>query len=72
MQDGANQTKTTINFGIRIISDRNSSKTIAIPKTALKNLSDGKFSKICIQLIDENGDRFLKLTPVLDLRRNVT
>jgi len=38
--------QTVIDFGERIISDRNSSKTVAIPKTALVNLSEGKFKKL--------------------------
>ncbi|KAG2477970.1 MAG: hypothetical protein NPMRTH1_820007 [Nitrosopumilales archaeon] len=71
MESSVNQYCTIINFGIRVISNRNSSKTIALPKTALKNLSDGRFSKLSIQLIDENGNKFLKLTPVFDLRRKI-
>jgi len=72
MENSGNPHQTIINFGIRIISDRNSSKTIVIPKTALDNLSDGNFSKLKIQLVYENDQKFLKLTPVFDLKRMYT
>ena len=61
--------QTVIDFGERIISDRNSSKTVAIPKIALVNLSEGKFKKLNIKLIQQNGEKFLKLTPVFDLEK---
>lgn len=58
-----------IEYGTRIISDRNSSKIIAIPKTALQNLSNGKFRKLSIKLVFENGEKFIKLIPVYELER---
>lgn len=62
-------TRTEINFGFRVISDRCTSKIIAIPKTALENLSKNRFKKLQIKLICENGRSFLELTPVLELER---
>jgi len=64
-----NHNQTIIDCGIRVISNRNSSKTIVIPKIALDNLSDGTFSKLKIQLVYEKGQKFLKITPVFDLKR---
>ena len=58
-----------IEYGTRTISDRNSSKIIAIPKTALQNLSNAKFRKLSIKLVFENGEKFIKLIPVYELER---
>lgn len=63
----SNQNRTEIDFGSRVISDRCTSKIIAIPKTALQNLSDSRFKKLRIKLICENGKKYLELTPVLEL-----
>jgi len=62
--------RTEIQFGERVISDRGTSKIIAIPKTALDNLSKNRFKKLQIKLICENGRNFLELTPVLELERS--
>lgn len=61
--------RTEINFGTRVISNRCSSKIVAIPKTALENLSEGRFKKLQIKLICENNRTFLELTPVFDLEK---
>ena len=66
MDDLSNPQQTVVDFGIRIISDRNSSKIIALPKTALSNLSEGKFSKLNVKLVQQSGEKYLKLTPVVD------
>ena len=71
MDDLSNPQQTVVDFGVRIISDRNSSKTIALPKTALSNLSEEKFYKLSIKLVQQSGEKFLKLTPVFDLRRSI-
>ena len=59
--------RTEIDFGTRIIGIRCTSKILAIPRTALENLSKNKFKKLQIKLICENGENYLKLTPVFDL-----
>ena len=56
-----------IDFGIRKIRKQQFSYTIALPLIALKNCTDGRFTKFSVKLIQENGERFLKLTPVFDL-----
>ncbi len=58
-----------IEYGTRIISDRNSSKIIAIPKIALQNLSNAKFRKLSIKLVFENGEKFIKMVPVYELKK---
>lgn len=61
--------RTEITFGTRVISDRCTSKVIAIPRVALENLSQGKVRKLQIKLIHENGRTFLELTPILELEK---
>jgi len=51
-------------FGIRTISNQNFSKMVALPKTALKNCSNDKILKVNVKLVQNNGEKFLKLTPV--------
>ncbi|MEX0861598.1 hypothetical protein [Nitrosopumilus sp.] len=50
----------TTDFGTRKISSQNFSKVIAIPKTALANL--GRSSTMNVELVQENGEKFLKLS----------
>ncbi len=64
-----NSNCTEIDFGTRVVSDRCTSKIIAIPKTALENLAERKFKKLRIKLICENGKKCLELTPVLGLEK---
>ncbi|MGY5148424.1 MAG: hypothetical protein ACW9W4_10540 [Candidatus Nitrosopumilus sp. bin_7KS] len=51
----------TTDFGTRKISNQNFSKVIAIPKTAVKNL--GTSTRVKVELVQENGEKFLKLSP---------
>lgn len=51
-------------FGTRAISNQNFSKVVALPKTALENC--GNPTLLNVKLVQENGAKFLKLTPVED------
>ena len=53
----------TIDFGSRKICNQNKSKVIAIPKLALANLNSSS-SKVRVELVQEKGKRFIKLSPV--------
>ena len=53
-----------IDFGNRAVSNQNYSKMVALPKTALKNCTNDKIMKVNVKLVQNNGERFLKLTPV--------
>lgn len=57
-------TSMVTDFGIRKISNQNFSKVIAIPKTALVNCGSSRTSKLRVELVQEKGHRFIKLTPV--------
>lgn len=48
-------------FGIRAVSNQNFSKVVALPKIALENC--GNPTHLNVKLIQENGVKFLKLTP---------
>jgi len=63
-----NETKKFIvDFGIRKLYDRQYSVVITLPKQAIKNCSDGEFRKVNVQLVSENGEKYLKLIPHFDL-----
>jgi len=51
-------------FGTRAISNQNFSKMVALPKQALANCGTGKTMRVNVKLVDDNGERFLKLTPI--------
>lgn len=51
-------------FGIRSISSQNFSKIVALPKQALANCNPGKNMKVHVSLVQGNGEKYLKLTPV--------
>ncbi len=53
-----------IEFGNRKISNQNSSKIVALPKIALANCCSGKADEVNIQLVQQNGEQFLKLIPL--------
>ena len=63
-QTKVNTSPMVTNFGIRKISNQNFSKVIAIPKTALANCGSSRTSKLKVELVQEKGQRFIKLTPV--------
>jgi len=59
-----NSEPTVIDFGTRKVSNQNFSKMVALPKTALKNCSPDKDMHVNVKLVQGNGEKFLKLTPV--------
>jgi len=56
-----NTNTMTTDFGERKIVGQNFSKMVSIPKTALTNL--GRSSSLKVELVQENGEKFLKLSP---------
>ena len=55
-----------IDFGNRILNKMNFSKTICLPKQALKNLDLEEGDSMKVELIQDEDERFLKLTPVIE------
>ena len=54
-----------IDFGIRILNKMNFSKTICLPKQALKNLDLEEGDSLKVELVQDEDEKFLKLTPVI-------
>jgi len=54
-----------IDFGNRILNKMNFSKTICLPKQALKNLDLEEGDSLKVELVQDEYEKFLKLTPVL-------
>ena len=54
-----------IDFGNRILNKMNFSKTICLPKQALKNLDLEEGDSLKVELVQDEDEKFLKLTPVL-------
>jgi len=59
-----NSEQAVIDFGTRKISNQNFSKMIAIPKDALRNCGDGKAMEVKVKLVQQNGEKFIKLIPI--------
>ena len=51
-------------FGTRKISNQNFSKMIAIPKTALINCGGKDTTEVDVKLVQQDGEKFIKLTPI--------
>lgn len=63
-QKAIHDSPVVMNFGTRKISDQNFSKMIALPKTALANCSREEIARVNVQLVQDNGEKYIKLTPV--------
>ena len=55
-----------IDFGNRILNKMNFSKTICLPKQALKNLGVIEGDSLKVELVQDEDETFLKLTPVIE------
>nr|AIF06857.1 hypothetical protein [uncultured marine thaumarchaeote KM3_196_F10] len=55
-----------IDFGNRILNKMNFSKTICLPKQALKNLDVEEGDSLKVELVQDEDEKFLKLTPVFE------
>ena len=55
-----------IDFGERTLNKMNFSKTICLPKQALKNLDLEEGDSMKVELIQDEDEKFLKLTPVIE------
>ena len=41
---------------------------VAIPKDALRNCGDGKAMAVKVKLVQQNGERFIKLVPICEAK----
>ena len=51
-------------FGDRTISSQNFSKIVTLPKTALTNCGAEETTKVNVKLVQDNGEKYIKLTPI--------
>ena len=51
-------------FGTRQISQQNFSRIVALPKMALQNCGLDTSNQVNVKLVQDNGKKFLKLTPI--------
>ena len=58
-------------YGIRKISNCNFSKIIAIPKNALLNFGGENINQVDVKLVQQDGEKFLKLTPIAEKKKGV-
>jgi len=56
-----NHVPVETDFGIRQVSHQNFSRIVALPKLALQNC--GIDSQVSVKLIQQDGEKFLKLSP---------
>ncbi len=59
-----NNPQAVIYFCNRKISNQNFSKMVALPKDALRNCGNGKAMSVNVKLVQDNGKKYLKLTPI--------
>lgn len=66
----SNQEPMVTDFGSRTISTQNFSKIVALPKTALINCGI-ESTKVNVKLVQQDGEKFLKLTPIAEKKKEV-
>ncbi|SHO47078.1 hypothetical protein NSIN_30341 [Nitrosotalea sinensis] len=60
-----------MDFGTRKISNQNFSKMIALPKTALANCSPNEIAQVNVKLVQDKGEKYIKLTPVCQTEKEI-
>jgi len=66
MQKIKNESKSvpvTTDFGVRKVLSQNFSRLVALPKTALSNCGFDETSRVSVVLVQENQEKYIKLTP---------
>ena len=56
--------KFVVDFGTRALNRMNFSRTICIPKQAIKNLDLDETDLVKIEMVQDEDEKFLKITPV--------
>ena len=54
-----------IDFGRRSLNKMNFSKTICLPKQLLRNLDLSEDDEVKIELVQDEDEKFIKLTPII-------
>ena len=61
-----NLKKFVVDFGTRALNRMNFSRTICIPKQAVENLDLDETDLVKIEMVQDEDEKFLKITPVKD------
>ena len=66
VKTGNKTAETITDFGNRQLNKQNFSRTVVLPKTALKNCGcdPDDDCEVNVSLVQNNDERFLKITPV--------
>jgi len=67
--------ETITDFGDRQLNKQNFSRTVVLPKTALKNCGcdlNDKNIKVNVSLVQKNDERFIKVVPICTGTKEVT
>lgn len=59
----SNSKPMVTDFGTRQISHQNFSRIVALPKMALQNCGLDTSNQVNVKLVQENGERYIKLSP---------
>jgi len=61
--------ETIIDFGDRQLNRQNKSRTVVLPKTALKNAGfdlDEDDERVNVSLVEHDDEKFIKISPVIE------
>ena len=61
--------ETIIDFGDRQLNRQNKSRTVVLPKTALKNAGfdlDEEDSRVNVSLVQHDDEKFIKISPITE------
>ena len=58
-----------IDFGDRQLNRQNKSRTVVLPKTALRNAGfdlDDKETRVNVSLVENDDEKFIKISPIIE------
>ena len=68
------QLESIIDFGDRQLNRQNMSRTVVLPKTALKNCGfdlDEDDAKVNVSLVERDDEKFIKISPITETEDDV-
>jgi len=63
--------ETIIDFGDRQLNRQNRSRTVVLPKTALKNAGfdlDEEDERVNVSLVEHDDEKFIKISPITETK----
>ncbi len=68
------QLESIIDFGDRQLNRQNMSRTVVLPKTALKNAGfdlDDDETRVNVSLVERDDEKFIKISPITETEDDV-